>query len=109
MARHRRRVTSRAVLRHIVLVRFRPEADEAARQAVRAVIATMPDAVSGIVALHAGDDVGRTPASADYAVVMDFESREAFARYRDHPAHRAYVDGPARVAVASIVVVQHAL
>jgi hypothetical protein len=96
------------MLRHIVLLRWKPDADEAAREAVREAIAAMPGRTSEIRTLRWGDNVGNRPNAYDFAVVMDFDDRAAFDRYLAGDAHREYVVGPARAAVASIAAIQHA-
>lgn len=97
------------MIRHIVLARFRPDADEAARQAVRDAIAGLRHQIPGIVDMRWGDDIGRKAASADFAVVIDFVDRAAFAAYGTHPAHRAYAEGAGKAAIEGITVVQHEL
>lgn len=93
--------------RHIVLVRFRPEAREDERRAVVQAIEALPSLVPEIRALRAGANVGTSPAAYDLAVVMDFDDRAAFERYLASDAHRAYASGPAARAVGGLAVVQH--
>ncbi len=95
------------MLRHIVLLRFRPDADASARKAIREAIGTFRAHVPEIRDLQCGDSVSTSPDAYDFAVVMDFEDRAAFERYLASPAHRAYVAGPARAAVASLAATQH--
>lgn len=97
------------MLRHVVLLRWQPEVDEAARRAVCDALAAMPAAVPEIRDLRWGPNVGTSPNAFDLAVVMDFDDREAFARYLASAAHRAYVEGPGRAAVGAIAAVQHVL
>jgi len=94
------------VFRHIVLVKWKSEATEAERQAMREAIERLPSQVPEIVAARIGLDVGRGPNNYDMATVFDFEDREAFKRYIASTAHQAYVQGPAK-AVAQLAVVQH--
>jgi len=90
------------MLRHIVLARWKPEATDAQKQAVRDALAALPSQISEIVAFRFGDDVRRKANSYDLGAVVDFADREAFARYLAHPAHCAYADGPGKAAVASL-------
>jgi Stress responsive A/B Barrel Domain len=55
-----------------------------------------------------GDNIGQSPHAYDLAVAIDFDDRASFDRYLASAAHREYVGGPARAAVGSLVVVQHA-
>ena len=96
-----------ARVRHIVLVRWVDGAGEDYKQAVRDAIAGFPEQVPGIVALRIGDDFGGTPNSFDLAAVIDFADRESWVAYKNHPAHRAYIEGPGRRAVGALAVVQH--
>lgn len=95
------------MFRHIVMLRWKPEADAHARASVREALLGMRTAVPAIRALRWGDNVGRSPNAYDAVVVMDFDGREAFEAYLESDAHRGYVAGPARAAVASLAVIQH--
>lgn len=94
------------MLRHIVLLTFKPEAGVAERAAVRAAVEGLRTAVPEVRALVCGDNVGSGPNHCDFAVTVDFDDVAAFRRYLAHPAHRAYVEGPAR-AVARLAAIQH--
>ncbi|MCG6932711.1 MAG: Dabb family protein [Gallionella sp.] len=94
------------MFRHIVLVKWKPEATDAERQALRDAIEQLPTQVPEIIAARVGLDVGRGPNNYDMATVFDFEDIAAFKRYIASAAHQAYVQGPAK-AVAQLAVVQH--
>jgi len=94
------------MFRHIVLVKWKPEATDAEQQAMREAIEQLPSQVPEISAVRVGVDVGRGPNNYDMATVFDFEDRAAFDRYIASEAHHAYVQGPARI-VAELAVVQH--
>ncbi len=95
------------MLRHIVLIRWKPEADEASRSAAREAIEALGAAVPEVRDLRCGPSVRQSPNGYDFGTVMDFDDHEAFARYLASDAHRAYASGPARAAVASLAVIQH--
>ena len=95
------------MFRHIVLVRWSAESSEEQRGAARAALETLPSLISEIRAARFGSNVGSGPNHHDFAVVMDFDDRDAFRRYIQHEAHRAYVDGPAKAAVGALAVLQH--
>lgn len=94
------------MFRHIVLVKWKPEATDAERQAMRNAIEQLPTQVPEIVAACIGLDVGHGPNNYEMATVFDFEDSAAFKRYIASAAHQAYVQGPAK-AVAQLAVVQH--
>jgi hypothetical protein len=47
--------------------------------------------LEGVQSYRCGRDVGRTPASYDFAIIGVFDSREHFEAYRDHPEHQRIV------------------
>lgn len=94
------------MFRHIVIVKWKAEATEAERQAMRDAVEQLPSQVPEIIAACVGLDVGRGVNNYDMAIVFDFEDRDAFKRYIASAAHQAYVQGPAK-AVAQLAVVQH--
>lgn len=95
------------MIRHIVMIRFREDAGPDERHAFREAVESL-GAVPEVRAMCAGDNIGSSPNAYDFAVVMDFDDREAFTRYLHSDPHRRYVAGPARAAVASLAAIQHA-
>jgi hypothetical protein len=93
------------MLRHIVLLTFKPEAAGEERDAVRVALEGLR-ALPEVRSLTCGTNVGQGPNHADFALVVDFDDMPAFRRYLAHPLHRAYVEGPAR-AVGKIAAIQH--
>ena len=94
------------MLRHIVLLTYKPEASAQDRAAVRAAIEGLAAQVPEIRALVCGENLGSGPNHHDFAIVADFDNLEAFRRYTASPAHQAYVAGPAK-AVARLAAIQH--
>lgn len=94
------------MLRHIVLLTFKPEATDAQKAAVAAALEGLRS-IPEVRALVCGPNVGTAPNHCDFAVVADFDDMAAFRRYLGSPPHRAYVGGPARVAVEKIAAMQH--
>jgi hypothetical protein len=79
------------MFRHVVLFKWADQVDE---NHVTAVAAGLDDLVAKIDVIRAfrhGRDAGVNDGNYDYAVVADFDSSEDYLRYRDHPAHRAFV------------------
>ena len=94
------------MLRHIVLITFRPDATAADLAAFREALAQIRDTVPEIRGFITGDNVGKGPNHHDFAIVADFDDLAAFRRYIASPQHKAYVEGPAK-AVAKIAAIQH--
>jgi hypothetical protein len=95
------------MFRHVVLVRWAPNASEEQRQAARDALSRLPGQIPEIREMRLGANVGSGPNHYDLAVVVDFEDRDAWKRYFQHPAHRAYAEGVGKVAVGTLAVVQH--
>jgi len=75
------------MLRHVVLLRFRPDAPaDTAPRAVEA-LKTLPARIPEIRAYQPGLDVVREARSYDVGLIGDFDDRAALARYLAHPAH----------------------
>ena len=80
------------MIRHIVLWRLKPEADF---DIVRKALGAQVDRIPGLLRIEVGRSFNTGRRAVDFALVCDFESREALAGYHRHPAHmetRAVVD-----------------
>lgn len=95
------------MLRHIVLITFKPEADAEARDACRAAAARFPEQVPELRSLVCGDNVGSGPNHHDFAIVADFDDMAAFRRYIESDAHKDYVETHAKHVVAKLSAIQH--
>lgn len=78
---------------HIVLWRLNESArgldkDTNARL-IRDKLEALRGRIPGLLRLEVGRDFSATPASADLALLAEFESRDALAAYQVHPEHRA--------------------
>ena len=94
------------MIRHVVMFKFREDADEAQRQAVHDAIATMPDA-TGVTETYAiGPDFGLAEGNFDFAVVGDFADQDAYLTYRDHPEHQRIVFDIIRPAITDRAAIQ---
>ena len=94
------------MIRHVVMFRFRDDADEAQRQAVHDAIATMPEATGVTEAYTIGPDIGLAAGNFDFAVVGDFADQDAYTTYRDHPEHQRIVLDVIRPAIADRAAIQ---
>ena len=95
------------MIRHVVMFRFREDADEAQRQAVHDAIAAMPEATGVTEAYAIGGDLGLAEGNFDFAVVGDFADRAAYETYRDHPEHRRIVAEIIRPAITDRAAIQY--
>ena len=80
------------MIRHVVLFRFRPGMDRDALEGFTAGLDALPRSISEIRGFRHGPDLGLIEGTWDHALVAEFDSTAAYARYADHPAHRAFID-----------------
>jgi len=80
------------MLRHVALFTWAPEATPEQKEAVAAELRKLPGLIPELRRYEVGPDAGINPGNFDFAVVADFDDREAYQAYRDHPAHRAIID-----------------
>jgi len=95
------------MFRHVVLFVFNDEATEEQKQALHEELAKMPPGIDAIRAYKFGPDAGINAANCDYAIVADFDDAAGYLTYRDHPVHRALVDGYVNPVVARKAAVQY--
>ena len=82
------------MVRHIVLWRLKSPA-EADFAAIRAALEAQVGRIPGLLRTEVGRGFNTGKRAVDFALVCDFENREALAAYHRHPAHaetRAVVD-----------------
>jgi len=75
------------MLKHVVLLTFRPEVDDEYVTTVSTELEALRGAVPEIVRLDFGRDLGISTGNADFAVAAEFQNAEDFAAYLAHPAH----------------------
>jgi hypothetical protein len=75
------------MFRHVVLMQWKADASDAARERAREEISKLPSLIAEIREYSVGVDVGETDGNADLALVADFDDARGYATYRDHPAH----------------------
>ena len=78
------------MIRHIVLIRFRPDVSEDAIAAIFADLAAIEGKVPGLTAIHAGRSESPEQIERGYlhGFTADFDGWEALAAYQAHPDHR---------------------
>ena len=79
-------------LRHIALFRFAEGTTPEQVAEIDAALARLPDEIPELRAYVFGADLALAPTTWDYGVVADVADADAYAVYRDHPAHRRVVD-----------------
>lgn len=84
------------MLKHIVMWRFKEQADGKSRQEHACWMKEQLERLVGVVpeirALEVGVNVNPGPMAYDAVLVSLFDNAEALARYKAHPAHRAVSD-----------------
>ena len=80
------------MLRHVVLLRWTPEATCEQKERVSAELRRLPALIPSIRALQFGPSAGINPGAFDFGLVADFDDADGYRAYRDHPDHRAVVD-----------------
>jgi hypothetical protein len=82
------------MIRHVVLWRLKPEASERFDE-IRAVLQAQRGSIPGLARVEVGRSFAAGRRAVDFALICDFETRQALAAYHRHPAHlqtRAIVD-----------------
>jgi hypothetical protein len=97
------------VLRHVVLMRWKPEASDAQKQAVREGLAALPAAIPGIRSYQFGDDAAIVDGNFEFAIVADFDSRSDFQTYVAHDVHQKLIAERIRPILQDRAAVQYAL
>ena len=75
------------MINHIVLMKFKPDAEDAAIQDLEQSLDQLPNTVTEILMYEFGRDIVRSDRSYDFALVSLFANLEALDRYRTHPDH----------------------
>ncbi len=88
------------MIRHIVLLKARPEVTEAQIAAIFADLAAIKAQLPGILAIHSGRSESPEKIERGYlhGFTVDFTDWDALAAYQDHPDHKRV--GAALVAAA---------
>ena len=79
------------MLRHVVLIRWKPGTSADQKQAVREGLAALPAAIPQIRSYQFGDDVEIAEGNFEFAIVADFDSRSDFQAYAANDAHQKLI------------------
>lgn len=80
------------MLTHIVIWKYRADADEEARRDHIARLRALPGRIPEIQSFAVGADVLRLPRSYDTGLVAVFRDRDGLETYNSHPEHLAVVE-----------------
>jgi hypothetical protein len=94
-------------IRHIVLFSFPDGRDEGFLTRVSAGLKRMAAEIPDIASATWGSDITEGRDNYDYALVLDFSDRDAYQRYRDHPAHKQFIQDFMRAVPMKKVRVQY--
>jgi Stress responsive A/B Barrel Domain len=75
------------MLRHVVLINFHPEADDAQIEAMQERFEEIARALPQVAELECGRNLGFIEGSSDFAIVLGFASESDFQSYVSDPAH----------------------
>jgi Stress responsive A/B Barrel Domain len=78
--------------RHAVLINFKADADDSYRARVAESVNALPAAIPEVRAVACGTDAGVTAGSSDFAIIVDLDSADDYAKYESHQAHLELVD-----------------
>ena len=95
------------MFRHVVLFIWTEDATAAQKHALAGELRKLPSVINTIRLYQVGPDAGINPANCDFAVVADFDDRDGYLAYRDHPVHRDVVKNYVDPIVAGRFAVQY--
>ena len=77
------------MIQHVCLITYKDKnaVDAAAQRAIDDAYRSLPSLIPGIRSIRVGRDRALLEGNADYAIVAEFESAEAFKVYSVHQAH----------------------
>jgi hypothetical protein len=80
------------MVRHIVLLTLRPEADPSAVRAIVEALGELPSQIPVLRRYEIAIDAGLADGNAHLVVIADLDDPTAWADYLDHPAHRRVIE-----------------
>ena len=95
------------MLRHIVLVKFVPSADDAQRRAVIDGLGALPGKIPTIRRYDIGTDLGLAEDNYDLSLIAEFDSEDDFRAYAADEHHVAVIRNHILPILAERVAVQH--
>jgi hypothetical protein len=95
------------MIRHVVMMRWTPEATQEQKQRVTAELSRLPALLPVLRAYHMGADLGVNEGNYEWAAVADFDDLEGYLTYRDNPEHRAIIAEFIRPIIAERAALQY--
>ena len=95
------------MFRHVVLLRWVPDATAEQRAAVESGLTALPARIPEIRSYTVGTDAHVSDGNFDLVVVADFDDVDGYVVYRDHPDHVAVITGHIRPILADRAAIQH--
>jgi hypothetical protein len=95
------------MIRHVVMFRWKPEPTPADVAAIEEGLSKLPAEVPEIQRYSFGRDAGLNDGNFDFVIVADFATADDYRVYRDHPAHRAFIEQHTQPNMAERTVVQY--
>ena len=95
------------MFRHVVLLRWKPEATPEQRAAVETGLATLPGVIPEIRSYTIGTDAHVNEGNYDLVVVADFDDVDGYLVYRDNADHRAVIRDTIAPILAERAAIQH--
>jgi hypothetical protein len=92
------------VIRHVAVFTFAPEFGREEREHWMGLLRALEGQVAGLRSMTVGVDMLHGPASAELAIVADFDDLDALARYTRHPLHEEIlrISGPVKRSLATV-------
>ena len=79
------------MIRHVVLLTFKPDTTEAQIEALAQALSGLPGRLPRIRSYKFGRDAGINDDQASFAVVADFDTTEDYVEYRDDEEHNRII------------------
>ena len=95
------------MFRHVVMMRWKPEATAGEKAAVVDGLRELPGLIREIRSYSIGTDAGINEGNFDLVVVADFDDAAGYVVYRDHPDHQAVIQVRIRPILAERAAVQY--
>jgi len=95
------------MFRHVVLLRWKPEATTEQRASVANGLAALPGLIPEIRTYTIGTDAHVNEGNYDLVVVADFDDVDGYLVYRDHPDHQTVIRERITPILAERAAIQH--
>jgi hypothetical protein len=95
------------MFRHVVLMTWADGVTQEQQETIATELRTLPGVISELRDYRLGPDAGLNPGNRSFAVVADFDDKDGYLVYRDHPAHRAIIERYIAPALADRAAVQY--